>query len=426
MRFTTISKQRVFIIALCVAAASATTLSAAEIRLRPEANVTGPIITLDDVAYVMSADSETSAALSAVELRPAPSLNSRYSLSMRELQDLLHSRGFNLAELDFSGAAVCVVTHVLGRSSLSGSMASTRVRQLNGSVQDVIAAYLKRAVSSDIPWSVEADLTPAEAQQVELGGKIVSIRGGVAPWFGPQRFELTFETADRVTQQPIRMWFDVTVDAPSPRVKAVRSLQRGSMINVTDLEIEYVKSSEVTGDHFQTIEEVDGMEATQSIGEGRAVTRQQVSAPLLVRRNQVVQVLSRAAGVEVRVWGRASQDGALNDVIRIQPLERGRDSYFGRVTGPQQVEVFASPVRSSSYAGGVGTASGAGLGQTGQVQPAGYFIGLEVSGEAPAAASAAGVTRIPTPSRPMLQRSAPATGYSPAEQRISPFAVPRM
>lgn len=77
---------------------------AAEFRLRNRCQSRGPLVTLGDVAEIVAVDSRQAASLGAIELFPAPASSRQHYLSLRELQDLLLSRGVNLSEHRFSGA----------------------------------------------------------------------------------------------------------------------------------------------------------------------------------------------------------------------------------------------------------------------------------------------------------------------------------
>ena len=87
--------------------------------------------------------------------------------------------------------------------------------------------------------------------------------------------------------------------------------------------------------------EVVGKEATQTLRAGSAILSTQVRSPLLVRRGERVSVRARAAGVVVRTYATAQQDGSLSDLIQVQALT-GKERYAARVSGTRELEVFAA------------------------------------------------------------------------------------
>jgi hypothetical protein len=74
-----------------------------------------------------------------------------------------------------------------------------------------------------------------------------------------------------------------------------------------------------------------------------------VQQPRLVRRGDTVQLRSVAAGISITVEAKSYDEGALDDVVTVvplddrngQPIER-RERISARVTGRRQVEVFAA------------------------------------------------------------------------------------
>ena len=62
--------------------------------------------------------------------------------------------------------------------------------------------------------------------------------------------------------------------------------------------------------------------------------------PLLVRKGEVVTVYVRASGVQVRTTARSRDNGSHGELINVESLEN-RKTYFARVTGIQEAEVYA-------------------------------------------------------------------------------------
>jgi len=88
----------------------AATARAAELQLRGECQAAAPMVTLGDLAEVLTADAEQARRLASLELFPAPRPGTRRFVRARELQDLLLMRGVNLAEHRLSGASQVAVT----------------------------------------------------------------------------------------------------------------------------------------------------------------------------------------------------------------------------------------------------------------------------------------------------------------------------
>ena len=130
-------------------------------------------------------------------------------------------------------------------------------------------------------------------------------------------------------------------------VVAVRPLNRGAIITAGDVVLEPVAESarKIAGIRgraiVQQIEDAIGFELTRSINANQPIDARALRRPLMVRRGEVVRVTARAAGVTVRTSARAMQDASHGDVIKLQSTE-SRQPYLARVTGSQEVEVYAS------------------------------------------------------------------------------------
>jgi len=83
-----------------------------------------------------------------------------------------------------------------------------------------------------------------------------------------------------------------------------------------------------------------GLEAKRTIWPGRPITRRDAGPPRLVQRNTVVEIFYRAGTLELRDEGRALEEGAEGDRIKVMNTD-SRQVIRAVVTGPSQVS--ASP-----------------------------------------------------------------------------------
>lgn len=133
-------------------------------------------------------------------------------------------------------------------------------------------------------------------------------------------------------------------------VVTARPLARGERLRESDVVLKEVKDNTSRRAYLTQISDAVGMELKTAIAVGRPVESRLLRRPLLVKKNQVVRVVARAAGVAVRTEARAMQDGALGDLIILQSLS-SRERYSARVTGPNLTEVYATGVQVSSPSG---------------------------------------------------------------------------
>jgi flagella basal body P-ring formation protein FlgA len=330
------------ILVLCGAAAKS-----AVIQLRGDARVAGPLIRLGDVADIFDANGTNVKHLAAIELAVAPGDGGEKTLKSREIQDLLAARGVDLGEHTLSGAAAIRIISGLGTADTTARprrVTTTEMRLAQRRAQEVILAYLKQHVADDEDWSVEVKLSDIQARQLAQATVAVIATGGSEPWTGKQEFELEIKGSETVAVH-------AQVALPAAVVVAVRPLARGDMVRATDVMMQRGKSGAKKADAddsaFSSIESVVGYEVTRPIAAGAVLTPASARKPLLVQRGEVVTVHAYSSGIHLKTTARSRQAGSEGDLVEVESLT-DRSRYFARVSGVQQVEVYAVAGRAKS------------------------------------------------------------------------------
>ena len=320
---------------------------AAEVRLLPQCQPQGPIVVLGDVAKVLSSDAMEVERLQSLELMPAPAPGKMTYLRIREIQDLLHARGVNLAGLHFSGASRVAIGERAARSAepAGRTMAGAAIREAEQTAEQAIVDYLTRQAQEPLPWQVSLQLDPQQTRLLAGASGAIQVAGGTAPWVGQQTLTLTVPAVKG--QQTLQVAAHVTV--PAAVVVAVRPLARGTLVQVSDVELRAVPpiGYSANAETFHSLEAVVGQETSRAIAAGQVLDRQYLQSPVLVRKGEVVTVYARSAGIQVRTTARARDAGSQGDLITVESLH-DRSRFYARVAGPQVVEVYA---RSTSIQG---------------------------------------------------------------------------
>lgn len=118
-------------------------------------------------------------------------------------------------------------------------------------------------------------------------------------------------------------------------VEATRTLRTGTVINASDVMLSY---NEPRRNEIESVEEAIGMEVRSSIRAGRTIRRSDLRHPILVKRNQLVNIVYRRGSLVIRGEGRALRDGGKGEAIRVMNLD-SRMIVTGRVATNGQVEV---------------------------------------------------------------------------------------
>jgi len=315
----------------------------AEFRLRNRCLVVAPVVTLGDVAEVLTADANQGGQLAAVELFPTPPAGRSRFVRQREIEDLLLLRGVNLIGHRFSGAGQVEIGRAAQAESEEAALqprASTAVvRRARRLVEEAIAGYLREQVSRDEPWSVEVANGAGWAEAVSAAGENLQLSGGAPPWTGSQEFRLTVSSPGG----PVTFDVRATVVLPPAVAVTLRSLPRGAVIRPADVALRHDLYAGQQQDVFHSIDELVGKDTNRAIPAGKVLEKAMVVAPVLIRRGQVVTVHACRAGVRVRTTARARDNGSLGTLIAVESL-LDRTTYFARVCGIREAEVYARAV----------------------------------------------------------------------------------
>jgi flagella basal body P-ring formation protein FlgA len=336
---------RILLLTPLVALVLGTLVHGAQLSLRPRAELGASIVLLGDVVDIVGANDADRQELAAIPLVPAPAPGTQQFLTAAQIRDLLAAAGVNVGTLQFAGAAAVAINSpvVVAPQPTPSTMAVAELD--DAAVADQLTAamveYLRQQTGHDM-WDVE--LAPNEKlinASRGLGAQL-TIVGGQAPWTGRQRFEVKGPGLAR----PLLAY--ARVERRQMVVIAVRPIAVGDFVRATDVELRSYAGN-VSTRAAASLDAVIGKEATQAIRPETIVMTSQVRSPLLVRRGERVSVRARAAGVLVRTYATAQQDGSLGDLIQVQTLE-GRERYAARVAGLRELEVFAAGTSASDVA----------------------------------------------------------------------------
>lgn len=114
---------------------------------------------------------------------------------------------------------------------------------------------------------------------------------------------------------------EAEVEVPVPG----RPVDEGAVLERSDLDLAWVPERRLRPDTVLAMAGLVGQEADRRLMPGRPVRAGDVQAPRLVRRGDVVTIVYAQAGLELRARGRALEDGAMGDSIRLQNVDSRRE-----------------------------------------------------------------------------------------------------
>ena len=313
--------------------------SGAEIVLRERATPSGSIVRLGDVAEITDADGVTVERLAATPLMPAATDGAPQFVRMTELRDILTARGLDVRSLKLSGADVVTIGPATADTEAFNGGSSLRkndVATIDAIVEQMTAAIAEhlRLQSGHDLWNIQVDADDDVVAAFQRAGSHAVVRGGKAPWSGRQRFTISGGPGTTSAMAYAR------IERLELTVVATRSIERGEYIRRTDVELR-PHAGALPKLAIISMESIVGKEAVQGIRADSLLLANQVRSPLIVRRGERVSVRARAAGVTVRTYAVAQQDGSLGELVNVQSLE-GKERYAARVSGLRELEIFAA------------------------------------------------------------------------------------
>jgi flagella basal body P-ring formation protein FlgA len=310
------------------------------IQLKDSVQVQASVVRLGDVAVVSDLNPETVKRLEGIIVSPAPTSRHRLQIQLATIRSALQARGINLAEIDFTGKSLVMVSSrqsVPSRpkrvSQQTTQWQKTRAQEL---LSQAVRQYLRGQALDIDAINLEIEINPKDILFVlSAAGRGFYVSGGTPPWNQPQRLLVQFLDRNEVPHH-----IDIlTRISQMPLVVAVRyTIPREHVLRPADL---YVSRSENTDGLLTEIEEAIGKETTRTIRTNELIHPGDIKTVPLVRSNDIVTVYSRRPGISVSRQFKSRSEGALNDTITLVALD-GRQRILATVTGFHEAEVVGS------------------------------------------------------------------------------------
>ena len=126
------------------------------------------------------------------------------------------------------------------------------------------------------------------------------------------------------SEKPWRLTVPVVVTRYAEVVVAVNAIERGAVVSQADVQLERQRIPAGRSGFYTDVKSVVGRVTRQSITGGQAILARNTRAQTLVHRGQGVVLHTALGNITVRARGKALQDGAAGERIRILNLSSER------------------------------------------------------------------------------------------------------
>lgn len=312
------------------------------IHFREKAQVASRVVYLADVADIDSGDAALVEKLGKTELIAAPSLGQVRSLRQRELIDHVQLNGFNLQQIEFSGAAITQVSMGSTKALKPASASAGRLSAAQRRIKQVVVTYLRAAEPEARRAEINVECDQACATAASVTAATVSVVS--AEPSGAEGYEVIVAINSRGVVEEYTL--QATVTQSNRVVLAARPLKSGAILTAADLKLGAPKSEVDQASSVSAIEDLVGRELTRSVGTDQVVPYDQVAQPRMIRKGDLVEVTVKSAGIRITTQAIAQQDGAQGDTIALEPIDtkqkvgqKNKETIIAKVAAHGQAQI---------------------------------------------------------------------------------------
>ena len=264
------------------------------ITVQRTAVVTGPTITLGDLARLEG----SAAALADLDLGPAPSASAPRRLEGATILQRLQEAG-----MDASATRYVIP-------------ASVRVERNSQevSVEEIRTAVLNIASDALPAGETIRDLEVAGPVRIPAGAYEARVSTAANGRPGRRRFDVQL-----VHEGAVLANVSVTArtDARGPVVVTKQPVPRGAVLTANDIVVEQRNQRDVPDDAVTASEQAIGMETKVALGAAAPLPRTALTAPVVVRKGELVTVIVETPLMRLSVAGQALEAGAVGSGIKV-------------------------------------------------------------------------------------------------------------
>lgn len=134
------------------------------------------------------------------------------------------------------------------------------------------------------------------------------------------------------------IYVPVSLDIYDDVAISTRNLRRGDLVTSADFNFKRANTSQLTASYLDDPRAIIGKEVRRSIRSGSVIKHQDLQAPDLVSKGDIVVVTVASGALEVRTEGTALTNGHLGEQIQIRNT-RSKRTVDARVTGRGTAEI---------------------------------------------------------------------------------------
>lgn len=188
-------------------------------------------------------------------------------------------------------------------------------RQSQNSISDAVKQYV---IEQNVPLKeVQISLTPvSEKKHIPQCDKPLTVKPlPGSKLIGYSKFRISCSA-----QKKWKINVSVQIDGKIDVLVASRPIVRGSILHKSDFQYAQRLNSQLNHGYYTSAKQLRLMEAKRNIRLGQVLTPAQLKAQKLVQRGQLITIIAKSDGLNLRVKGKALMSGQRGQTIKVKNL----------------------------------------------------------------------------------------------------------
>ncbi len=318
------------------------------LRLRDDPQASTSVVRLDDVVEIVAGSVTSLDKLRELPLGPAPQDGGVQTWHQMDVLQHLELRGVQPNHVRWTGresTKLRGVQETLSTDPAATTPAFTDQRLVDSAAANVVLAikeHLNLRSGSRTDWRVKVQIPVQHARLMQSRSQVASISGGEEPWTGKQMFVFQIKSQGKLVSVKV----EANVKLPPMIVVATGPLRRDAILTEDMLDFAPMPPKSEEQRFFTEIQELVGKQLRKSVSTRQAIRDDLVGQPIVVHRQDLVEVESVSGAIVVRTPGKSLGSGAIGDAIDVELA--GRRKLLATVVGPGKVRIAAVSVTSKS------------------------------------------------------------------------------
>lgn len=294
------------------------------LRFFAERQTSETVVRLQDIVEIVSGNVPSFDKLKEMPLGPAPREGQVQTWHSSDILQHLELRGIHSRSIRWMGADRTTLTGIkpissATQASIVPAFVDERVISVaRNNLTMAIKEYLNLKTRSQVDWRIEPQVSAQQAKLLQARRGILSIGGGAEPWTGEQEFVLQVKSSGQLSNLIIK----AQVNNPPMIVVASGPLLRDQLLTADKLDYAPLPRNGEEAQYFTDIQALVGKQLRRSLSTRQPIAADFLGDPIVIQRNQLIEVESISGPVVVKTSGKSLNGGSVGELIEVEMQDR--------------------------------------------------------------------------------------------------------